>query len=354
MPRADSFASRLLRWFDVHGRKDLPWQTPRSPYRVWLSEIMLQQTQVATAIPYFLRFVEKFASIADLAAAPVDDVLAAWSGLGYYSRARNLHRAAKISVEQHGSNLPRDFEQLSALPGIGRSTAGAILAQAFALRVPILDGNVKRVLARFHGIRGWTGSTSVQKQLWTLADAHTPATRVVDYTQAIMDLGATVCTRAKPKCERCPLSSDCVAFSEGLTAQLPESKPQRAIPTRSTLMLIVRDESGRVLLQRRPPTGVWAELWSLPEAVDLAAAKRDVSSLQASRNNDIAFASLPSFTHTFSHYKLDISPVAFDIRRATRVGDAAHERWATFAEAAQLGLPAPVRKLIETLQRESQ
>ena len=314
---------------------------------------MLQQTQVATVIPYFLRFVEKFASIRELAAAPVDDVLAAWSGLGYYSRARNLHRAAKISMEKFDGDLPHDFDRLSDLPGIGRSTAGAILAQAFGLRFPILDGNVKRVLARFHGIRGWPGSTSVQQKLWTLADVHTPQQRVVDYTQAIMDLGATVCVRSKPKCNACPLSSDCIAFNENLIAQLPEPKPQRAIPTRSTVMLVLHDQAGRVLLRRRPPTGVWAELWSLPEAADLDSARRDVSALHEPRGNDIEFESLMPFTHTFSHYKLDVTPLAFAVQRTGHVSDDNGQRWATVAEAARLGLPAPVRKLLETLQKES-
>jgi A/G-specific adenine glycosylase len=347
----DDFAGRLLAWFDQHGRHDLPWQTPRTPYRVWLSEIMLQQTQVATVIPYFLRFVEKFASITELAAAPIDDVLALWSGLGYYSRARNLHKAAIICVEKFSGDLPRDFDALSELPGIGRSTAGAILAQAHDARFSILDGNVKRVLSRYHGVRGWPGSTAVQKKLWAFAESHTPHERVVDYTQAIMDLGATVCTRARPRCTTCPLASDCVANIEGLTAQLPESKPSRALPTRETMMLIVRDATGRLLLQRRPPLGVWAQLWSLPEAADIEAARSDIAAF-ASRNNDITFRHLPRFTHTFSHYRLDITPIACDVERAARIADTSDNRWLLPEEAARLGLPAPVRKLIEAFARE--
>jgi A/G-specific adenine glycosylase len=349
---ADGFAERLLAWFDEHGRHDLPWQRPRTPYRVWLSEIMLQQTQVATVIPYFLRFVEKFASIAELAAAPVDDVLAAWSGLGYYSRARNLHKAATICVDRYAGELPRQFDELSELPGIGRSTAGAILAQAHGARFAILDGNVKRVLSRYHGVRGWSGSSAVQKVLWDFAEAHTPRERVVDYTQAIMDLGATVCTRARPRCAQCPFANDCIANIEGLTAQLPESKPSRALPTRETMMLIVRDVSGRLLLQRRPPAGVWAELWSLPEAADLESARSSIATVAARRGGDITFRHLPRFTHTFSHYRLDITPIACDVERATRIAEVSDRRWLLPEEAAQLGLPAPVRKLIEEFTRE--
>jgi A/G-specific adenine glycosylase len=352
MAQADLFAERLLAWFDEHGRHDLPWTTPRTPYRAWLSEIMLQQTQVATVIPYFLRFVEKFASIAQLAAAPMDDVLALWSGLGYYSRARNLHRAAVICVEQHNRDLPREFDALSELPGIGRSTAGAILAQAHGARFAILDGNVKRVLARFHGERGWPGSTTVQKKLWELAESHTPHERVVDYTQAIMDLGATVCTRLRPRCAQCPLASDCIANIEGLTAQLPESKPSRALPTRETMMLIVRDAAGRLLLQRRPPVGVWAQLWSLPEAADIESARSNLCTI-ALLSSDIAFRHLPRFTHTFSHYRLDITPIACDVERSTRIGEASDSRWLLPDEAAQLGLPAPVRRLIEEFARDT-
>ena len=338
----DALAPNLLAWFDAHGRKDLPWQEPRTPYRVWLSEIMLQQTQVATVVPYFLRFVEKFASLAALAAAPLDDVLAAWSGLGYYSRARNLQRAAQICVVEHGGELPRDFAALSALPGIGRSTAGAILAQAHGMQFPILDGNVKRVLARVHGVRGWPGEAAVQKSLWTFADAHTPPERVADYTQAIMDLGATLCTRAKPRCPQCPLSAQCVASHENLTAQLPQRKPPRTLPVRKTLMLVLRDTSGRVLLERRPPTGVWAQLWSLPEADDLDAMR--------ACHGDIELLPLAPFVHTFSHYRLDVTPLAARVAEPAAITDNPVRRWLHPADAARLGLPAPVRKLIENLE----
>lgn len=347
-PTPESVAKRLLPWFNRHGRKDLPWQHPRAPYRVWLSEVMLQQTQVATVVPYFLRFVEKFPSLPTLAAASQDDVLALWSGLGYYSRARNLHRAAQICVERHNRKLPQDYEALAALPGIGRSTAGAVLAQAHGQRCAILDGNVKRVLARFHGLRGWPGSAAIEKQLWKFAEWHTPHERLADYTQAIMDLGATTCTRSRPQCTGCPLRIDCVAYRDHLTAQLPERKPARALPTRSTVMLVLRDHAGRLLLQRRPPTGVWAQLWSLPEATDADSAKRNLSREHGLHHREISFRALPPFVHTFSHYRLDVTPFVLDLARSARVADAADRRWLLPSDAAALGLPAPVRKLIAT------
>ena len=338
----DSLAERLLHWFDQYGRKDLPWQQARTPYRVWLSEIMLQQTQVVTVVAYFQRFVTAYPSLAQLAAAPLDAVLALWSGLGYYSRARNLHRSAQLCMTQHGGELPAEFAALAALPGIGPSTAGAILAQAHAQRHAILDGNVKRVLARFHGVQGWPGTAAVQKQLWTFAQCHTPHERLPDYTQAIMDLGATLCTRAKPRCSACPLADDCVALRDGLTATLPQRKPSRTLPTRKTLMLVLRDPNGRILLQRRPPTGVWAQLWSLPEACDLADAQHHAGA-------DAQLQPLAPFVHTFSHYRLDVAPFTAAIAAPAAIADDADSRWLHPAQAAQLGLPAPVRKLIENL-----
>jgi len=349
MRKPESVSSKLLAWYDTNGRKDLPWQNPRTPYRVWLSEVMLQQTQVATVIPYFLRFAHKFASLRKLAAVPQDDVLAAWSGLGYYSRARNLHRTAQICVQRHRGALPRDLDALTALPGIGRSTAGAILAQAHGLRFPILDGNVKRVLARYHGVRGWPGAASIATQLWTFAELHTPRTRVADYTQAIMDLGATVCVRARPHCRACPLAHGCVAHRDDLTAAMPERKPAGIKPQRSTVMLVLRDAHGRILLERRPPTGVWAQLWSLPEADDIASARNRVARDHA-RQRAFDFRELTPFVHTFSHYKLDVKPLACVIGSVQRLADSPDQRWLHPHEAAQLGLPAPVRKLIQALE----
>lgn len=348
-----TFATRLLRWFDRHGRKDLPWQRTldngrRDAYRVWLSEVMLQQTQVATVIGYFERFVSSLPSLRDLAAADEDTVLALWSGLGYYRRARFLHRAAQICVEQHGGELPRDFDALHALPGIGRSTAGAILAQAHGLRFPILDGNVKRVLTRYHGIHGHPGESAVEKQLWQHAEAHTPVARVADYTQAIMDLGATLCVRSRSRCESCPLAAGCIAHRDGLTAQLPTAKPGKRTPTRSTVMLILRDHHGRVLLERRGPQGVWSGLWSLPEATDPDGAWRI-----AQQHALIDGAqTLTPFTHVFSHYRLDIEPLLFDRATATRgIADNPQLRWYSTEELAALGLPAPVRTLLLNIAR---
>ena len=344
-----ALAGPLLAWFDAHGRHDLPWQHPRSAYRVWLSEIMLQQTRVETVVDYFARFVDALPTLPDLAAAPEDQVLALWSGLGYYRRARFLHRAARICMQQHGGELPRDFAALAALPGIGRSTAGAILAQAHGLRFPILDGNVKRVLTRRHGIHGHPGQSALEKQLWALAEAHTPEQRLADYTQAIMDLGATVCTRSSPRCGECPLAASCVALREGTTAELPTPRPSRAIPTRSTRMLLLRDTHGRVLLQRRGPTGVWSGLWSLPEVEDDAGAKayaRRHAQFDTPR-------ALDPFTHVFSHYRLDIQPLLFEARApAKAIGDHADLRWCDRDQRDALGLPAPVRKLLDNLPEE--
>jgi A/G-specific adenine glycosylase len=340
------FARELLRWYDHHGRKDLPWQHPRDAYRVWLSEIMLQQTQVVTVIGYFQRFIATLPTLASLAAADEDTVLALWSGLGYYRRARFLHRAAQLCVENHGGELPRELDALMALPGIGRSTAGAILAQAYGLRFPILDGNVKRVLTRYHGVSGHPGESAVEKRLWVFADEHTPAERTANYTQAIMDLGATVCVRSKPACLLCPQAATCVAHRDGLTAVLPTAKPGKKIPTRALAMLLLRDAQGRVLLEKRGPQGVWSGLWSLPEAVDANAATAVAGHLGRVRDAE----PLPAFTHVFSHYRLDVSPVLFDhASPLAAVADRTDQRWCGRDELASLGLPAPVRTLLDTL-----
>ena len=342
---------RLLRWFDRHGRKELPWQAEIAPgrrdaYRVWLSEVMLQQTQVATVLGYFERFVAALPTLRDLAAADEDTVLALWSGLGYYRRARFLHRAAQICVAEHDGELPRDFVSLAALPGIGRSTAGAILAQAHGLRFPILDGNVKRVLTRHHGIAGDPSTSAVEKELWRHAEAHTPSRRLADYTQAIMDLGAIVCVRSNPRCDACPLAGDCVAHREGRTAELPARKASRSIPTRATIMLVLPDTQRRVLLERRGPQGVWSGLWSLPEATDPDAAWRLAQ--QHARIGDAR--ALAPFTHVFSHYRLTVEPLLFDQATARHhVADNTQLRWCSPGELEAIGLPAPVRKLLHHL-----
>ena len=266
--RADDFpfARALLAWFDRHGRHDLPWQRDPTPYRVWVSEIMLQQTRVAAVIPYFERFTARFPDVDALAGAGLDEVLGLWSGLGYYARGRNLHAAARAVCANHGGRFPDTLEELVALPGIGRSTAGAILALAFGRRQPILDGNAKRVLARYHAVAGWPGESRVGARLWSLAERLTPCRRVGDYTQAIMDLGATLCTRTRPTCLLCPLADGCRAHALGDPVRFPAPRPKRAYPTREKLLVVMRDAGGRVLVERRPPSGIWGGLWSFPEA----------------------------------------------------------------------------------------
>ena len=343
---SDAFAARLLAWFDRNGRHDLPWQHPRTPYRVWLSEIMLQQTQVRVVVPYFERFVSALPDIGALAAAPLDYVLALWSGLGYYARARNLHAAARCCVERFDGELPRDIDALVALPGIGRSTAAAILSQAWGDRHPILDGNVKRVLARYHAVDGWPGLPAVERQLWTLAGQHVPDARLADYTQAQMDFGATLCTRFDPACVVCPLQSDCLALRNGRVAELPTPRPGKALPRRSALVLLARDEDARVLLQRRPPSGVWASLWSLPQADDRIAAR---AWFERHLLGDYEAAEpLASIAHGFSHYKLELQPLRWHrVAMRPKVADNSDLRWVAREQLHSLGIPAPIRTLLE-------
>jgi A/G-specific adenine glycosylase len=344
-------AAPLLRWFDRHGRHDLPWQHPRTPYRVWLSEVMLQQTRVQVVVPYFERFAAALPDLPALARAPLDRVLALWSGLGYYARARNLHAAAKLCVERHGGDLPRDLDALVALPGIGRSTAGAIAAQAWGLRAPILDGNVKRVLARLHGVEGWPGAPAVEKRLWALARAHLddpelPATRMADWTQAQMDFGATLCTRHDPACIVCPLQDRCVALREGRVDELPTPRPGKPLPEREALVLLLYDADGNLLLQRRPPTGIWGGLWSLPEFADPVAAR---GWFDAHLDGDFdRGAPLSAVAHGFTHFRLQLRPLrwrAVAPRAAVRDND--DLRWTAPAAIGSLGLPAPIHRLLQ-------
>ena len=341
------FAATLLHWFDRHGRHDLPWQHPRTPYRVWLSEIMLQQTQVSVVIPYFQRFVAQLPTLAALANSPQDQVLSLWSGLGYYSRARNLHAAAQARMRQHGGELPRDPHALMALPGIGRSTAGAILAQAWGDAFPILDGNVKRVLCRLFGIDGYPGLPAVEKRLWAIAHSLLPRTRLADYTQAQMDFGATLCTRAKPACVVCPLQADCIALRDGRVAELPTRKPARALPEREAIVLLLQDRAGQILLQRRPPSGVWASLWSLPQADDAQQAQQWFATHL--RDAFAAHETLPRIAHGFSHYRLHLQPLRWrGVAASARVGDNADLRWVSRDELRELGIPAPIRTLLDS------
>jgi A/G-specific adenine glycosylase len=346
------FASRLLAWFDDHGRRDLPWQEDTTPYRVWISEIMLQQTQVATVIPYYERFMASFPTVRALADAPLDDVLHHWSGLGYYARARNLHATAKLVCDEHGGNFPTDFDAVVALPGIGRSTAGAILAIARQQRHAILDGNVKRVLARYHALDGWPGNTDTARKLWASAEAHTPHERVADYTQAIMDLGATLCTRSRPACPLCPFEADCLAHAQGNETAYPGRKPRKAKPLRSTTMLLVHD--GRHLyLERRPSAGIWGGLWSLPE-IDGGDPLEDWCTARVNMQ-PAAVVEWETLRHGFSHYDLDIRPLEVRLDSPSRkVADDDNELWYSLEAPQGIGLAAPVSTLIGHLRNAGQ
>jgi A/G-specific adenine glycosylase len=341
-----ALAGALLPWFDAHGRHDLPWQADPTPYRVWVSEVMLQQTQVQTVIPYFERFIACFPDPATLAAAPADEVMRLWSGLGYYARARNLQRAAQAMVARHGGALPETFEELTALPGIGRSTAGAILALARGQRHPILDGNAKRVLARVFGVDQAPDSPAALKKLWRLAEACTPDARVPAYTQAIMDLGATLCTRASPDCGRCPLASGCVARRTNRTREIPAARRRAARRQRAAHFLFVL-AGGKVLLERRPPRGIWGGLWAPPEFANAQAAGTFLATrfsvAEPSRR-------LPRVRHAFTHFDLDIEPWVLELPgnpAETADGDA---RWHELAAIEAVGLPAPVARLLEELR----
>lgn len=349
--KSRTIAPRLLAWHAKAGRHDLPWQRDRSPYRVWVSEIMLQQTQVATVIPYFERFMARFADVRALADAPADEVLHLWTGLGYYARARNLHRAAQIIRDEHAGVFPRVLETVMELPGIGRSTAGAILSISTGARHPILDGNVKRVLARHGGVDGPIDDNATLAQLWKLADAHTPDDQVATYTQAIMDLGATLCTRSKPRCGECPIAEDCRARIEGRQAELPAGKRRRAArKLKHAVMLVARRES-EVLLVQRPSTGIWGGLWCLPEFTDReSAATFAANELQKAR---IADAALPDIEHSFTHFDLVITPLVARCRGEARIRDRG-TLWYDLAEPARVGLPAPIKTLLSSLLERSQ
>lgn len=339
----------LLDWFDVYGRKHLPWQQQQTPYRVWVSEIMLQQTQVNTVIPYYQRFMQRFPDVQALAAADIDAVLHLWTGLGYYARARHLHQTARLVVSAYAGQFPRTVEELSRLPGVGRSTAGAIVALALRQRAVILDGNVKRVLTRLHCVEGWPDQAKVQQRLWELADRHTPDARCADYTQAIMDLGATLCARSRPACGLCPLQDRCEAFRQQRTAEFPQRKPAKELPVRSTYMLLYWQPSVRqVLLEKRPSQGLWGGLWSLPECSELTALEPGLSAdLMAQPQSLQQWATL---RHTFSHFHLDIVPVLIPLAAAdVRVMESDRYHWYSLQQPSERGLAAPVKRLLDLL-----
>lgn len=342
------FAQRLLAWFEVHGRRDLPWQEDVTAYRVWVSEIMLQQTQVSTVIPYFNKFVSRFSDMASLAGAHQDDVLRHWSGLGYYARARNLHKAAQIVCDKYAGVFPAQFEDVVALPGIGRSTAGAILALATGQRHAILDGNVKRVLARHALIEGWPGKTSVATKLWVAADMNTPESRVAEYTQAIMDLGATVCTQNNALCNACPVNGDCGALAADVVSDFPGRRPGKPKPLRHTTMILASVD-GCVFLQRRPEAGIWGGLWSLPELGERSLQDWCGDVLRAGVDSSDSWEVV---RHSFSHYELDIQPIVVRIAaRPGKVADADGETWHRLEDVPPGGIAAPVKKLIDQLKR---
>ncbi len=337
------FARLLIDWQKQHGRHGLPWQVACAPYPVWLSEIMLQQTQVATVIPYYRRFLERFPDIAVLAAAEEDAVLALWSGLGYYSRARNLHRAAREVAARYGGQFPRGFAEILALPGIGRSTAAAVSVFAFGQRRAILDGNVKRVLARCFAVEGYPGAKAVENALWALAERLLPQDGIESYTQGLMDLGASLCARAKPRCGECPLAGLCVARRDGRTAELPWRKARPVLPEKEIALLVLLD-GGEILLEKRPPTGIWGGLWSLPEVSlngDPAQAALERYGVEATD-----FAALPPIRHTFTHFRLHIQPLRAEVRRHRPEARQAGAVWLALPDALGAALPAPVRKLL--------
>lgn len=369
-----SFSQKILKWFDKHGRKDLPWQENITPYRVWVSEIMLQQTQVSTVIPYFLRFIKQFPTINDLAKASLEDVLCLWSGLGYYARAKNLHNAAKIIQAQYKGVFPQDFEDVVNLPGIGRSTAGAILSISTQQKFPILDGNVKRVLSRFFAVEGLPNDKAVIEQLWRLSEQHTPSLRVHHYTQAIMDLGATLCTRTRPNCEECPVSKGCQAKKLNRVAEFPASKQKTEKPIKSTALLLITDLAQKnVLLEKRPTKGIWGGLWSLPECPIKTDFKK-----WCHKNFNVTVAKTinwPVFRHTFTHFHLDIHPVVcqWDAKNNPKLAkpkalsnshatsnsvsstfptsNISNYHWHPILSAGTLGLPAPIKPLLEKLKK---
>lgn len=345
---ASKFQTSVLSWFDQHGRKTLPWQQNKTPYRVWLSEIMLQQTQVTTVIPYFERFIQHFPEVSSLAEADEDTVLHLWTGLGYYNRARNLHKTAKIIMASFSGHFPNDLLALESLPGIGRSTAGAILAISFEKKATILDGNVKRVLTRLHAIQEWPGEKKTTEKLWEIAEKYTPTQRIADYTQAMMDIGATLCVRSKPRCHDCPFQKSCGAHLQGMTQVIPQKKPSVKIPTRQvTLLIFVRNQQ-YVLLEKRPTNGVWGGLWSLPELTGIPTLETIQAEALARAHHPIEHIQLGArFRHTFSHFHLDIQPAFISLKSHRRkVMEEGQQIWYNLQQPDAVGLPAPVKTLL--------
>lgn len=345
MLATSQFSSRILAWYQQFGRKTLPWQQQKTPYKVWLSEVMLQQTQVATVIPYFQRFLAEFPTVTDLAAAPIDQVLHLWTGLGYYARARNLHQAANQVVERHQGQFPENFEQVLALPGVGRSTAGAILSLALGQHYPILDGNVKRVLARCYAVAGWPGQKSVENALWQLSEQVTPTHQVSAFNQAMMDLGALVCTRSKPKCELCPLQTGCLAYAQQNWLLYPGKKPKKNLPTREGWLLLLKSGQ-QLMLEKRPDSGIWGGLYSFPQFTS----ELELNKWLLDHGVDGEAQRLVSFRHTFSHFHLQIIPVLINNPRFRVLMEESATLWYNLAQPPAVGLAAPVERLMHELR----
>lgn len=342
------FQNAVLNWFDQYGRTNLPWQQSINPYRVWISEIMLQQTQVSTVIPYFERFMHSYPTVDALAAAPLDEVLHHWTGLGYYARARNLHKTAQLVSSELSGQFPDNVPQLIELPGIGRSTAGAISSIAFKNQATILDGNVKRVLARFSATDGWPGKSAVVEKLWLIAETYTPFKRIADYTQAMMDLGATLCTRASPNCEQCPLMKDCKAFKQGNPQDYPGKKPKKKLPVRTTCFLMIKNSDGALLLEQNPPAGLWGGLWVFPQCESQDQLEETCLKLGIEPESQQVFEGK---RHTFSHFHLDYQPVQISVGNsaasASRIAEESNQVWYNPQNPLSLGMPAPIKALLQ-------
>ena len=343
----DNYSESLISWHNKHGRHDLPWQQEPTPYHVWVSEIMLQQTQVGTVIPYFNRFIETFPDVQSLAKANIDEVLSHWAGLGYYARGRNLYRAAQMVCDEHDGQLPPDKEKLLTLPGIGRSTAGAIMALAYKQRHAILDGNVKRVLSRFYAVSGWSGKPEIEKKLWQLAEELTPERDVAKYTQAIMDLGATICTRSRPKCDVCPVSQDCIARQQESQHIYPTPKPKKSSPSRKSVCLLLENQTGEILFQRRPASGIWGGLWCFPEC----SPDDDIESWLLTKTglSGSIIKQLSVIKHTLTHFRMEISPIHLKVKQCNNVKEMDDYQWRLSSDALKFGVPAPVKNLLLTI-----
>ncbi|WP_028864145.1 A/G-specific adenine glycosylase [Psychromonas aquimarina] len=346
-----NFSRRIIAWHQKFGRKTLPWQQDKSLYKTWISEVMLQQTQVATVIPYFNKFMRSFPTISYLANAPLDEVLHHWTGLGYYARARNLHKAAQFIRDNYNGNFPEEFQQVIDLPGIGRSTAGAVLSLTLDKHFAILDGNVKRVLTRHQTIEGWTGEKRVENTLWKLAEKLTPHTQTNVFNQAMMDMGAMVCTRTKPKCSECPVHNDCLAFADGSMKEFPTAKAKKKIPVKNAFMLVLADKSAQTIqLKQRPPVGIWGRLWCFPEFSSLDECREKLADTGIENYQETL---LPAFRHTFSHYHFDISPVLIEVPKMEikQVMEESDSLWYNLQHPQKIGLAAATKKILSSVNK---